>query len=174
VKRFGFLLVGLAFIAACSAGDAETDQSAAGTPTGPSGLESNVDGNVKITAVRVFIKDGRVQAFVQGELGDGCTSLQSIRQKRAGNRVDITVTSVRQGEVCTMILQFVNEWIPLDGPFAPGEYTVRANAATSQIRLVRTAGGALRVDPDPGPVPRPPYLPVSGPQGPTPPTRPPG
>ena len=58
---------------------------------------------------------------MEGELGDGCTALDSVSQRRRGNNVDITMRFRRQGEVCTMILQFVNQWVPLDGPFAPGD-----------------------------------------------------
>jgi hypothetical protein len=73
-------------------------------PSAPSGLEVPPAGNVDVTRVRAYMKDGRLQAFVQGELGDGCTRLERITQSRAGNSIDITVTSKREGEVCTMIL----------------------------------------------------------------------
>ena len=38
------------------------------------------------------------------------------------------------------------------------DYSVRANARTAQFRLVADAAG-LRIEPDPGPVPQPSYLP---------------
>ena len=59
-----------------------------------------------------------------------------------------------------MNMQLMNQWVVLDGPFEPGDYTVRASARTLQFRLVRSAAGDLRVDPDPGPIPQPPYLPL--------------
>jgi hypothetical protein len=121
-----------------------------------------------VTNVRAFIKDGRVQAFVQGELGDGCNSLQGLRQQRTGNTVNITVPYLRQGETCTMIFQYVNEWVPLDGDFTPGDYDIRANDASVHVQIVRAGNGDLKIDPDPGPVPQPPYLPFgSAPSAPT-------
>jgi hypothetical protein len=115
---------------------------------------------VRITRVRAYIRDGRPQAFVEGEIGDGCNSLQPINQQRTDRRFDIAVTFRRQGEICTMIMQMLNEWVPLNGAFAPGDYTLRVNDRTVQFRLVEGPSG-LRVDPDPGPLPQPPYLPTA-------------
>lgn len=153
VKECGLLVAVVSFtMAACAS------ELPAGIPGAPSGLPSPVESNVTITRVQAFVKEGRIEAFVQGELGDGCTSLQSLKQRRTANTVEITVTSRRQGEVCTMIMQYVNEWVALEGLFGPGDYSVRANARTVQFRLVADAAG-LRIEPDPGPVPQPPYLP---------------
>jgi len=158
VNHYPVVVVAAALtFSACGDGAARRD-STGSAPTTPSQSESSATGYVKITRVRVFIKDERPQAFVQGELGDGCTALQGIRRQRAANTVDIAVTSVRRGEVCTMIMQFLNEWIPLDSVLVPGEYTVRANAASVTFRLVQTADAALHVAPDPGPLPEPPYF----------------
>jgi hypothetical protein len=158
MKRYGVLAFTLALSTVACADRAQATDAAIEIPGGPSGVTSSAGGDVKVTRVRAFIKDGRPQAFVEGELGDGCTALDSVSQRRRGNNVDITMRFRREGEVCTMILQFVNQWVPLDGPFAPGEYTVRANAQTVQFRLVAGDGG-LRIDPDPGPLPQPPYFP---------------
>jgi hypothetical protein len=102
--------------------------------------------------VRVFIKEGVPQAYVEGEIGDGCSRLDSITQERTANTVVITATLRRQGQQCTMIMQYLNRWVPLDGSFAPGEYAVRANNVSVAFRLVGV--GTLRVEPDPGPLPR--------------------
>jgi hypothetical protein len=158
VKRSGLVALVVAFAMACGAAERAPNGSPS-IPGAPSAQGASVEGNVKVTSVRAFIKDGRLQAFVQGELGDGCTSLQSATQRRTVNSIDVIVTSTRQGETCTMILQYLNEWVALEGTFEPGEYVVRANTRAVQFRLVRTASGDLRVDPDPGPLPQPPYLP---------------
>jgi hypothetical protein len=142
----------LAACAACTSGEQLTTGGAPSAPTQPV-----VVGSVKVTRVRVFIKDGRPQAFVQGELGDGCNSLEGIRRQRQGNTVDIAVTYKRAGEVCTMIFQYLNEWVPLEGVADPGEYVVRANGTEVRFRLARE-GATLRIDPDPGPLPQPPYI----------------
>lgn len=154
--RLGPLLL-LAFTVAGCAGDALDPQT--GLPSAPSG-QTPVVRDLNVTRVRAFIRDGRLQAFVEGELGDGCNSLQGITQRRSTSTVEIIVTSRRQGEVCTMIMQYVNEWVALDGSFTPGDYLVRANGREVRFRLVMDAAG-LRIEPDPGPIPRPPYLPGS-------------
>jgi hypothetical protein len=159
-------LMCVASAAACSANGTQVEAPSGG-PTAPSGQGSGATGNVRITRVRTYIKDGRPQAFVQGEIGDGCNSLQGINQQRTDNTFDITVTYRRQGEICTMIMQFLNEWVPLNGTFMPGPYLVRVNSSTTQFRLESGPTG-LRIDPDPGPLPQPPYLPAETPPSPSP------
>ena len=146
-----------AAVAGCSANGTPLDVPPGG-PTAPT-QPGVTTGNVRITRVRAYIRDGRPQAFLEGEIGDGCNSLQGINQQRTDRRFDIAVTFRRQGEICTMIMQMLNEWVPLTGTFAPGDYTLRVNDQTFQFRLV-SSGSGLRVDPDPGPPPQPPYIPT--------------
>jgi hypothetical protein len=162
VKLHRLLLLFLALTAAACSSDAGQGTLERDVSTTPSPLQPPSQSSVRVTSVRVFIKDSRPQAFVQGELGDGCTSLASVGQQRANNTIDISLTSVRQGEVCTMIMQYVNQWVALNAPLNPGDYTVRANGVAVQFRLVRSSTGELRVEPDPGPIPQPPYLPFRG------------
>lgn len=138
--------------AACGFGGSPSAGGPGGVPTSPSQVAPSI-GNVEVTRVRVFIKDGRPQAYIEGNLGDGCTRLLPLTQQRVGATVHVTLSSVREGEVCTMIMQLVNEWVPLQGLDAPGTYQVRANAVTVEFQLVAGADGQLRVEPDPGPVP---------------------
>jgi hypothetical protein len=100
------------------------------------------------------MREGLPQAYVEGEIGDGCNRLDAITQARTANAVAITAMLRRQGQQCTMIMQYLNRWVPLDGSFAPGEYIVRANSAEVAFRLVAGADGTLRVEPDPGPPPQ--------------------
>jgi hypothetical protein len=137
-------------IASCSNASTRIEGPPAGLPTEPSPVPT--EGNVPITRVRAFIKDGQPQVFVQGELGDGCNALQGITQRRTANTFDISVRYSRQGEVCTMIMQLLNEWVPLSGSFGPGEYTVQTNGYTTSFHLVSGPTG-LRIDPDPGSLP---------------------
>ncbi len=158
MTRYGCLATFLVLSTVARADRAQATDGALPVPGGPSAVTSPTGGDVRVTRVRAFIKDGRPQAFVEGELGDGCTALDNVSQRRRGNDVDITVRFRREGEVCTMILQFVHHWVPLDGPFTPGDYTVRANAQTMQFQLMAGDQG-LRIRPDPGPLPQPPYFP---------------
>lgn len=147
--------------AACSSGSSSASGGFGTSPTAPSQVASEA-GNVNVTRVRVFMKDGIPQAYVEGDLGDGCTRLLPIVQQRSGHVVQLTVSSVREGEVCTMIMQFVNEWVPLTGLDTPGAYSVRANRSSVEFSLVAAGDGALQVSPDPGPVPVVPSTSVPG------------
>jgi hypothetical protein len=60
-----------------------------------------------------------------------------------------------------MVMQYLNQWVSLDGSFAPGEYIVRANSAEVAFRLVAGGEGTLRVEPDPGAPPQFPPAPDS-------------
>src|SRR5688572_8253525 len=100
----GVVLLCAASAVSCSSNGAQVEVPSGG-PTAPSGPGAGATGNVPITRVRVFMRDGRPQAFVQGNIGDGCNSLQGLNQQRTDNTFDISVTFRRQGEVCTMIMQ---------------------------------------------------------------------
>jgi hypothetical protein len=122
-------------------------------PTAPTQTGAGPERLLDIERLRVFIKDRRPQAFVEGALGDGCASLKAITQTRSRNEIKITLTSVRVGDVCTMMLVYLRRWVPLDGAFAPGSYTIRANQRSSPFQLVANQNGDLVVTRDPGPLP---------------------
>jgi hypothetical protein len=99
-------------------------------PTAPSRVGADSERLVEVERVRVYVKDGRLQAFVEGPLGDGCTSLKAVTQTRAGNEVRISLTSVRVGEVCTMMLSYLKRWSPSRGCSLRGvTRSVRTSAA---------------------------------------------
>ncbi len=161
LKKCGLSVLMAVATAACGSDGSLSTEGQGGLPTSPSQV-APAPGNVDVARVRVYIKDGRPQAYVEGTLGDGCTRLLPVTQQRAGSTFHISLSSVREGEVCTMILQLVNEWVPLDGLDAPGTYQVRANSATVEFELVAGPDGQLRVQPDPGPVPTVPTTEVPG------------
>lgn len=88
-------------------------------------------GQLNIDSIEIRIAESSpVQVFanVKGSLGDGCTSLGAITQKRSGNTIDVTVGVNHSGaQVCTAIAQLVDQNIQLEGEFPPGNYTVRVN-----------------------------------------------
>jgi hypothetical protein len=142
-------------VAGCaSTSGIENGSGSGANPTGPTQVAPEGLSPVRLTRVRVFMKDGVPQAYVEGEIGDGCNTLDSITQARSATTVTITATLRRQGQQCTMIFQYLNRWVPLEGTFGPGEYTVRANDTAVTFRLVAGDGGTLRVEPDPGPLPQ--------------------
>jgi hypothetical protein len=117
-----FVLVMLLLLSACG--------TAAGTGT---------TGRMQVDSVDVQIAESfPPQVFVrfQGVLGDGCTTLGEMSQRRKGNTIDVTVATNHSGaEVCTAIAQLVDKTIKLEGDFPPGEYIVRVNGVERQFRI---------------------------------------
>lgn len=150
--RQALILIVTALVAAACSSAGTTAGTAPGVAAKPAGPGTDSTGEVKVSRARVFIRDGRPQAFLEGEIGDGCNSLQPITQQRSGNTIDITVPYRRQGEICTMIMQLLNHWVPLDGSFPPGEYELRVSGQRVPFQIAGTGPG-LRVEPDPGPLP---------------------
>jgi hypothetical protein len=159
MTRYGLIVIGLVLACtACSSDSEGVNESGARPPSVPSPIGAQPVAT-RVTRLRAYVKDARVQVFVQGELGDGCTRLEGITQHRVGNSIDLTVNAKREGDVCTMIMQMLNEWVPIDGSTAPGSYVVTAGKIELRFDVVRDAAGDLRIEPDPGPLPTPPYLP---------------
>jgi hypothetical protein len=128
------------------------------SPTMPSQVWQPGPFNIEVTRLRVFIKEGRPQAYIEGPLGDSCNSLQQITQRREGSTYRITMTGNREGGECALLMQYVNEWIPLIGSFRTGPYTLQVNGAHFDFQLMNHASG-LRIEPDPGTWPSFPPLP---------------
>ncbi|GAB4435884.1 MAG: hypothetical protein OHK0015_27150 [Chloroflexi bacterium OHK40] len=93
----------------------------------------------EITGVEVEVLESQpvqVVAFVSGGLGDGCTSLGPISQARSGSTIELTVNATHSGaEACTMIYQTFEERIPLEGEFAPGQYTLIVNGSAHSFTV---------------------------------------
>jgi hypothetical protein len=108
--------------------------SACGTATG-----AGPSGRVQIDRLDVQIAESfppQIFVRIQGVLGDGCTTLGEISQRRQGNTIDVTVATKHSGaEVCTMIAQLVDQTIRLEGDFPPGDYIVRVNGVEQQFRV---------------------------------------
>ena len=78
-------------MAGCASSTGTENGSGLGTsPTEPSQIGQDGRGPVRVTRVRVFMKEGRPQAYVEGEIGDGCSRLDSITQERTAKTVAIT------------------------------------------------------------------------------------
>jgi hypothetical protein len=144
-------------VASCGgdAASAHDRPSGVTSPTAPSSVQTGPF-DIEVTRLRVFIKEGRPQAYVEAPLGDSCNALQQIVQRREGNAFHITITAKREGEMCAQLMQYVNEWLPLIGPFRAGAHTIEVNGARVEFQLVVRSGG-LQIDPDPGPLPSMPF-----------------
>lgn len=87
-----------------------------------------------ISAVDVRVLDSnpaQVEAVVQGDLADSCTEVGLITQERQGATITVTILVTRPADaVCAAVITSVEQTIPLDGEFPPGEYTLQVNDQT--------------------------------------------
>lgn len=118
----------LALLAACGVSQPAQPAPAAGHSF-PAQIESVSVEVAESFPVQVFVR-------MQGTLGDGCTSLGEITQRREGNTIEVSVPAIHSGaEVCTMQLQLINERLPLEGPFEPGDYTLIVNGVETSFSV---------------------------------------
>jgi hypothetical protein len=101
--------------------------------TGPSLLVepitiASVDVVIRQTELLGRRDPAEVSAHVQGYLGDGCSSLQSQTQSRAGATITLRILRARPAQaVCTQIAKLYDEVIRLEGEFPTGTYLLRVN-----------------------------------------------
>jgi hypothetical protein len=85
-----------------------------------------------------------VEVLVKGTLPDACTALDEATQARAGHLITVTLT-MRQprGALCAQVVRPFRFYLPLEGTYAPGHYTLRLNgvAYPFRIREVAPEGG---------------------------------
>jgi inhibitor of cysteine peptidase len=94
----------------------------------------------RVTEVSVQILESfpvQARAVVQGELPDGCTTIDSIEQSREGNEFRVSIVTSRPADAfCTQVLVLFEETIPLEVRGLPaGEYRVVANGVAATFRL---------------------------------------
>ena len=80
--------------------------------------------------------------FCRVKSATAATRSRGSAQQRTDSTFDISVTYKRQGEICTMIMQLLNEWVPLNGTFAPGSYTLRVNDTNVGFRRRADSAGS--------------------------------
>jgi hypothetical protein len=67
-------------------------------------------------------------AHVRGVIGDGCSTLHSVRQNVSGNTIEVMILRQRPaGAICTQEAILYEDDIRLEGSFPPGTYVVRVN-----------------------------------------------
>ena len=78
----------------------------------------------------------QVAARVTGVLGDGCATLHSVEQQRAGNTITVTILRQRPREaICIQIAKLYDAVIRLEGPFSAGSYLLRVNGVERSFRI---------------------------------------
>src|SRR5690606_15047056 len=77
-----------------------------------------------------------VEVLIKGALPDACSVLDEAVQTRAMNLIDVTLTMRRpRGTVCAQVVRPFRFYLPLDGTFAPGSYTLKVNGAAYPFRI---------------------------------------
>jgi hypothetical protein len=77
-----------------------------------------------------------VEVLLKGTLPDGCTTLDEAVQERLGHLVNITLT-MRQphGALCAQVVRPFRFYLPLDGTFEPGHYSLTVNGRSYPFRI---------------------------------------
>ena len=77
-----------------------------------------------------------VEVLVKGALPDGCSQLADVEQERAGNLITVTLTMQRPKRAfCTQVVRPFRFYLPLDGRYQPGAYTLKLNDQTRPFEI---------------------------------------
>jgi len=88
--------------------------------------------NAPIHDVQISIAESfpeQIFVYIKGGLSDGCTSFNDYTVTRAGNTINITVTTIRpRGAICAQVYGFFERNINIGSDFISGQtYIVRVN-----------------------------------------------
>lgn len=77
-----------------------------------------------------------VEVLLKGTLPDACSRLENAQQQRRGHFIDVELT-IRQprGRACAQVIRPFRFYLPLDGTFEPGSYTLKVNGAATPFRI---------------------------------------
>lgn len=109
---------------------------AAALVTATAGCSSPVEPSVLVAPIVIESVDVLVlesfpplaSAHVRGVVGDGCSEIRSVEQRRSGNVTVVTILRERPRDaICTQIAKLYDEVLRLDGQFPPGRYEVIVN-----------------------------------------------
>ena len=77
-----------------------------------------------------------VEVLIKGALPDACSELNEATQERVERFIDVTLTVRRpRGAVCAEVVRPFRFYLPLDGTFTPGSYSLRINGAAHPFRI---------------------------------------
>lgn len=78
----------------------------------------------------------RVEVLLKGILPDACSRLENATQVRRGHLIDVELT-IRQprGRACALVVRPFRFYLPLDGTYGPGSYTLKVNGAVLLFRI---------------------------------------
>jgi inhibitor of cysteine peptidase len=100
---------------------------------------SLVPGTLPVEEVDVVVLESfpyQLRAQVRGYLPDGCTRLDQVSQTRAGNVIEVTITTLRERDaICIQRIEIVERTIALEGGYLPGDYVLRVNGLERRFTL---------------------------------------
>lgn len=77
-----------------------------------------------------------VELLIKGTLPDACMSLSDAAQKRRGHLIAVTLQMRRPlGAVCEPVLRPYRFYLPLDGRYEAGPYTLKVNGVVKPFVL---------------------------------------
>ncbi|MEM6782105.1 MAG: hypothetical protein AAF624_00015 [Bacteroidota bacterium] len=93
--------------------------------------------HVRLAPLGRMTDDGMpVEVLVKGALPDGCSELSEVAQERAGNLITVTLTMQRPKRAfCTQVVRPFRFYLPLDGRYPPGAYTLKLNDRTRPFEI---------------------------------------
>ena len=78
-----------------------------------------------------------VDVLVKGALPDACAQLAEVRQRREGHFVTVDLTMRQPREtVCAAVVRPFRFYVPLDGAFEAGSYSLRLNGRTVPFQIL--------------------------------------
>lgn len=146
-----FLIILTISLTACEAEETSLTTTARGvketTPTSAPSSSSEFEIEpINVDTVQVYLSTDspdQAELHVKGMLGDGCSEFSGIEQTVQGQTIQVTILRRQKltGE-CPEIGKVYDEVIPLQGPIAPGEYTVKVNGVETKLRVSETSADA--------------------------------
>ena len=77
-----------------------------------------------------------VEVLLKGAIPDGCSSLGDVRQERNVNILTVTLDMSRpKGAFCTQVVRPFRFYLPLDGRYTPGHYTLKVNGLVHPFQV---------------------------------------
>jgi hypothetical protein len=104
-------------------------------PTAPAGRFEQ--GPLAVSAAEVTVAESlplQVNLHVVGG-GAPCTIVGPVTQQRRGNVIEVRLETYWTAEYCILSFVEIRYTTPLQGPFEPGDYVVRANGVETRFKI---------------------------------------
>lgn len=78
----------------------------------------------------------QVEVLIKGAMPDGCSELNEAVQTQIGHMIDVELTVRRpRGAMCIEVIRPFRFYLPLEGTYAPGAYSLKINGASHPFRI---------------------------------------